>query len=51
MDTNLLVALIVAPFLFASIAWLVVYSRNQHRKNISQTSIRSNEHPKEKRTD
>ena len=43
MDTNLLYALIGAPILFAVVAWLVVYSRRQHEKNIRQTSIRSPE--------
>ena len=43
MDTNLLYAMIGAPILFAIIAWIVVYSRRQHQKNIRQTSIRSQE--------
>lgn len=43
MDTNLLYALIGAPILFALIAWIVVYSRRQHQRNIRQTSIRSEE--------
>jgi len=41
MDTNLVIALVGAPLLFALIAWIVVYSRRQHQKNIRQTSIRS----------
>ena len=47
MDTNLVIALIGAPLLFALIAWIVVYSRKQHQKNIQQTSIRSQELPAE----
>ena len=43
MDTNLLYALIGAPILFAVIAWIVVYSRKQHQRNLRQTSIRSQE--------
>ena len=43
MDTNLLYALIGAPVLFAVIAWVVVYSRRQHQKNIRQTSIKEQE--------
>ena len=43
MDTNLLYALIGAPILFAVIAWIVVFSRKQHQKNLRQTSIRSQE--------
>jgi hypothetical protein len=43
MDTNLLYALIGAPILFAVIAWIVVYSRKQHQRNLQQTSIRSQE--------
>ena len=43
MDTNLLYALVIAPILFAVIAWIVVYSRKQHQKNLRQTSIRSQE--------
>ena len=38
MDTNLLYALIVAPILFAVIAFIVVYSCKQHQKNLRQTS-------------
>lgn len=49
MDTNLLYALIGAPILFAIIAWIVVFSRKQHQKNIRQTSIRSQEPPAESR--
>lgn len=45
MDTNLLYALIGAPILFAIIAWIVVYSRSQHQKNIRQTSIREPQPP------
>ena len=41
MDTNLLIALVGTPVLFALIAWIVVYSRRQHQKNITETSIRS----------
>lgn len=43
MDTNLLYALIGAPILFALVAWIVVYSRRQHQKDIRQTSIRAEE--------
>ncbi len=43
MDTNLLYAMIGAPILFAVIAWIVVFSRKQHQKNIRQTSIRAQE--------
>jgi hypothetical protein len=43
MDTNLLYALIGAPILFALVAWIVVYSRRQHQKDIRQTSIKSQE--------
>ncbi len=43
MDTNLLYALIGAPILFAIVAWVVVYSRRQHQKNIRQTTIRPHE--------
>jgi len=50
MDTNLLYALIGAPILFAVIAWIVVYSRRQHQKDIRQTSIRSEEPPADSRT-
>ena len=49
MDTNLLYALIGAPILFAVIAWIVVYSRRQHQKDIRQTSIRSQESRSEDR--
>lgn len=41
MDTNLLYALIGAPILFAVIAWVVVYSRRQHQRDLRQTSIKS----------
>jgi hypothetical protein len=41
MDTNLLYALIGAPILFVIIAWVVVFSRRQHQKNLRQTSIRA----------
>lgn len=44
MDTNLLYALIGAPILFAIIAWIVVYSRSRHQKNLRQVSIRSQGH-------
>ncbi len=43
MDTNLIIALVGAPLLFAVIAWIVVYSRRQHQKNIRQTSIKPRE--------
>lgn len=43
MDTNLFYALIGAPILFAVVAWIVVYSRRQHQKNIRQTSIKVQE--------
>ena len=43
MDTNLLYALIGAPILFAIVAWIVVYSRRRHQKNIRETSIRAHE--------
>ncbi|HEV2761804.1 MAG TPA: hypothetical protein VGV38_02325 [Pyrinomonadaceae bacterium] len=43
MDTNLLYALIGAPVLFALVTWIVVYSRQQHQKNIRQTSIKAQE--------
>lgn len=43
MDTNLFYALIGAPILFAVIAWIVVFSRRQHQKNLRQTSIRTRE--------
>lgn len=43
MDTNLLYALMVAPILFAVIAYVVVYSRKQHQKGLRQTSITSQE--------
>ena len=43
MDTNLLYALIGAPILFALVAWIVVYSRKQHQKNIRETSIKVQE--------
>ena len=43
MDSNLLYALIGAPILFAVDAWIVVYSRRQHQKNIRRTSIRAQE--------
>ena len=43
MDTNLLYALIGAPVLFAAVAWIVVYSRRQHQRDIRQTSIRAEE--------
>ncbi len=49
MDTNLLYALIGAPILFAIIAWIVVYSRSQHQKNLRQTSIRSQVQGSERR--
>jgi hypothetical protein len=49
MDTNLLYALIGAPILFAVIAWIVVYSRRQHQKDIRETSIRSQEPPADNR--
>jgi hypothetical protein len=48
MDTNLLYALIAAPILFAVVAWIVVYSRRQHQKDLRQTSIRSKESRSEK---
>jgi len=43
MDTNIIYALVVAPFLVGGIIWLVIYSRRQHEKNILQTSIKSQE--------
>ena len=49
MDTNLLYALIGAPILFVIIAWVVVYSRGQHQKNLRQTSIKSQGHGPESR--
>jgi hypothetical protein len=49
MDTNLLYALIGAPILFAIIAWIVVYSRSRHQKNLRQVSIRSQGHGPESR--
>ena len=49
MDTNLLYAMIGAPILFAVIAWIVVFSRKQHQKNIRQTSIRAQETRSENR--
>jgi hypothetical protein len=49
MDPNLLYALIGAPILFAVVAWIVVYSRRQHQKNIRQTSIRAQESRPENR--
>jgi hypothetical protein len=50
MDTNLLYALIGAPVLFAAVAWIVVYSRRQHRKDLRRTSIRSQGPRSEKRS-
>ncbi len=50
MDNNLLYAMIGAPVLFALVAWIVVYSRRQHQKNIRQTSIRAHEPRGENRT-
>jgi hypothetical protein len=47
MDTNLLIAMVGAPFLFAVIALLVVFSKRQHQKNVRQTSIT----PREPRAD
>ena len=49
MDTNLFYALIGAPIIFAVVAWVVVYSRRQHQKNIRQTSIRAQEQRGESR--
>jgi sensor domain CHASE-containing protein len=49
MDTNLLYALIGAPILFVAVAWIVVFSRRQHQKNLRQTSIRAHETRSEKR--
>jgi len=49
MDTNLFYALIGAPILFAVVAWVVVYSRRQHQKNIRQTSIKVREPRSENR--
>lgn len=50
MDTNLFYALIGAPILFAVIAWIVVFSRRQHQKNLRQTSIRGHETRSENRS-
>ena len=49
MDTNMLYALIGAPILFAVVAWIVVYSRRRHQKDIRQTSIMAHEPRPEKR--
>ncbi len=49
MDTNIIYALVVAPFLVGGIIWLVIYSRRQHEKNILQTSIKSQESQTQKR--
>ena len=43
MDSNLLYALIGAPILFAIVAFVVVYSQRQHRKDVRQTSISARE--------
>lgn len=43
MDTNIVYILVAVPVLLGGIIWLVLYSHRQHRKNISQTSINSQE--------
>jgi len=50
MDTNIVYFLIAVPVLLGAIIWLVLYSRRQHQKNFSQTSIRSQESRTEKLT-
>ncbi len=43
MDTNLIIAAVGAPVLFAVIAWVVIYSRKQHQKDVRLTSIKAEE--------
>lgn len=50
METNIVYILIAAPVILGAIIWFVLYSRRQHHKNISQTSIRSQESRTEKLT-
>ncbi|MDQ3755307.1 MAG: hypothetical protein M3371_11325 [Acidobacteriota bacterium] len=50
MDTNIVYFLVAVPVLLGAIIWLVLYSRKQHQKNLSQTSIKSQESRAEKLT-
>lgn len=40
MDQNIMYFLIAVPVLLVVIVWLVLYSRKQQQKDISQTSIK-----------
>jgi hypothetical protein len=40
MDQNIIYFLIAVPVLLVVIIWLVLYSRKQQQKDISQTSIK-----------
>ena len=50
MDINIVYFLVTVPVLLGGIVWFVLYSRRQHQKNFSQTSIRSQESQTERRT-
>lgn len=50
MDTNIMYFLIAVPVLLGVIIWLVLYSRRQHQRNFSQTSIKSQDPRGEKLT-
>jgi nitrogen fixation-related uncharacterized protein len=40
MDSNIMYFLIAVPVLLGVIVWVVLYSRKQQQKDISQTSIK-----------